>query len=41
MSKSFFFVLDVEKQLGVEKDSLVNLRKKIEEAQKQSGKFPS
>ena len=31
------FVLDVEKQLGVEKDSLGNLRKQIEEAQKQSG----
>jgi len=27
---------DVEKQLGVEKDSLGNLRKQIEEAQKQS-----
>ena len=36
-----FFVLDVEKQLGVEKDSLVNLRRKIEEAQKQSGRFVS
>ena len=34
-----FFVLDVEKQLGVEKDSLGNLRKQIEEAQKQSGKI--
>ena len=34
-----FLVLDVEKQLGVEKDSLGNLRKQIEEAQKQSGEL--
>ena len=34
-----FFLLDVEKQLGVEKDSLGYLRKQIEEAQKQSGKI--
>ena len=34
-----FLVLDVEKQLGVEKDSLGTLRKQIEEAQKQSGKI--
>ena len=38
---SFFFFLDVEKQLGVEKDSLGTLRKQIEEAQKQSGRFVS
>ena len=31
------FTLDVEKQLAVEKESLENLRKQIEEAQKQSG----
>ena len=31
------FSLDVEKQLSVEKESLDNLRLKIEEAQKQSG----
>ena len=36
---NFFSVLDVEKQLGVEKDSLGYLRKQIEEAQKQSGKI--
>ena len=31
------FTLDVEKQLAAEKESLENLRKQIEEAQKQSG----
>ena len=34
-----FFPSDVEKQLAVEKESLDNLRKQIEEAQKQSGKI--
>ena len=34
-----FFASDVEKQLAVEKDSLENLRKQIEEAQKQSGEL--
>ena len=34
-----FFHSDVEKQPGVEKDSLGNLRKQIEEAQKQSGRL--
>ena len=33
------FASDVEKQVGVEKDSLENLRKQIDEAQKQSGKL--
>ena len=33
------FTSDVEKQLAVEKDSLENLRKKIDEAQKQSGEL--
>ena len=33
------FASDVEKQLAVEKDSLENLRKQIEEAQKQSGEI--
>ena len=33
------FASDVEKQLAVEKDSLENLRKRIDEAQKQSGEL--